>query len=187
MIKSKKELDNCLDIERQLYFNGKRSLLYVLKCKLLNNHDYQIWKFQKALRKLEYHLNNNNKIGIWFWQSIKNNEERKLGFSIPVNVFDVGLRIWHFGSIAVNSYAKVGKNCQLHGSNCIGNKGDSRLEAPVIGDNVDVGFGAVVIGNVIIAENCRIGANAVVVKSCLEKNTILVGNPATTVEERKWK
>ena len=37
--------------------------------------------------------------------------------------------------------------------------------APIIGDNVDIGVGATIIGNITIADNIKIGAGAVVTKS----------------------
>ena len=38
----------------------------------------------------------------------------KLGFTIPINVFREGLALFHWGTIVVNSYAKVGKSCKLY-------------------------------------------------------------------------
>lgn len=32
----------------------------------------------------------------------------RLGFSIPINVFDYGLRINHYGTIVVNTKARIG-------------------------------------------------------------------------------
>ena len=74
----------------------------------------------------------------------------------------------------------IGQGCCLHGNNCIGNDGKSG-GAPVIGKNVDIGFGAVIIGDIQIADNCKIGAGAVVVHSCLEEGSTLVGVPARRV------
>lgn len=48
-----------------------------------------------------------------------------IGVEIPENVFGEGLIIHHNGSIGVNGSSRVGKNCQLHGDNCIGNVGKS--------------------------------------------------------------
>ena len=50
-----------------------------------------------------------------------------------------------------------------------------------IGDDVDIGFGAVIIGGVKIPNNCKIGANAVVITSFYEEGLTLVGNPAHAV------
>lgn len=109
----------------------------------------------------------------------------RLGVYILPNTFDWGLRIWHYGSIMVNGNARIGRNCQLHGMNCIGNKGGDSNKAPTIGDNVDIGVGAVIIGDIVIANNVTIGANAVVTKSCNEENAILAGNPAVIIGYRK--
>ena len=75
----------------------------------------------------------------------------------------------------------MGKNCILHGNNCIGNSGLSS-ECPRIGDNVRLGFGATVIGNVEIANNVTVAAGAVVVNSCLQENAVLAGVPAKCVK-----
>lgn len=81
----------------------------------------------------------------------------------------------------MNGHATIGKNCQFHGNNCVGNKGGNSNEAPTIGDNVEIGVGACVIGNITIADNVRIGANAVVTQSCLHKGATLVGIPAREI------
>ena len=57
--------------------------------------------------------------------------------------------------------------CQLHGDNCIGNNGIT-LAAPRIGNRVDIGVGAKIIGNIEIADDIVIGAGAVVNKSFKE-------------------
>ena len=56
-------------------------------------------------------------------------------------------------------------------------------KAPIIGKNVDIGFGAVIIGDVKIADNCVIGANAVVTKSFLEQGTVICGVPAREIKK----
>lgn len=103
-----------------------------------------------------------------------------LGFHIPAGCFGEGLLIYHSGSIVVNANAKIGKNCVLHGENCIGNNGVSD-DAPVIGDNCDIGIGAKIIGGVKLGNNVKIGANAVVTKSFLEDDIVLVGVPARKI------
>ena len=56
------------------------------------------------------------------------------------------------------------------------------MAAPVIGNNVDIGVGAKIIGDITIADDVKIGAGAVVTKSCLEKGATLVGIPAKPVK-----
>lgn len=72
----------------------------------------------------------------------------------------------------------MGNNCSLHGDNCIGNDGANDYDCPIIGDNVDIGVSAKIIGGIHIADGVKIGAGAVVVKDCLTPNCTLVGVPA---------
>ena len=64
--------------------------------------------------------------------------------------------------------------------NCIGNNGRdiSNKNVPVLGNRIDVGVGASIIGAVKIADNVKIGAGAVVCKSCEKEKAVLVGIPA---------
>ncbi len=87
------------------------------------------------------------------------------------------MQIHHSGNIVVNGKSRIGKNCQLHGSNCIGNDGKT-LDAPVIGNNVEVGVGAKIIGGIRIADNIKIGAGAIVVTSFTEPGITIGGVPA---------
>ena len=84
----------------------------------------------------------------------------------------------------MNGSSKVGKNCQLHGDNCIGNvgKSDSLTDCPQIGNNVEIGIGAKVLGGITIADNIKIGANAVVTKSFERKELHLLG-----LQHTNWK
>ena len=52
------------------------------------------------------------------------------------------------------------------------------MELPHLGDRVDIGVGAVIIGNVTVADNVKIGANSVVTKSIDEDGTVCAGVPA---------
>ena len=65
----------------------------------------------------------------------------------------------------------------MHGENCIGNNGKSIATAR-IGDYLDLGSGAKIIGDVELKDHVTVGANAVVTHSFLEENITLVGLPA---------
>lgn len=183
MIDSKEKLKRFTEKEKKIYY-PRKSFLGIVKERFLYTEDYLLWKYVYYMRYAEYYDNRNCKIRFCIYQRKKNKIGRLLNVSIWKNNFDEGLRIWHSG-IIVNGYAKIGKNCQLHGGNCIGNKGDDRLGAPVIGNNVDIGVGAKIIGDIYIADDIRIGANAVVTKSCYEKGAVLVGSPAREIKCKK--
>lgn len=179
-ISSKNDLKEWLREEKKLYLGTTTAAM--IKKFLLYDHDYVIWKFVKALRVCEYHYNADNKIRYVLWQNIKNHAGERIGITAWHNTIGKGVRFWHYGSVIINGHAKIGENCQFHGNNCVGNKGDGYIEAPVIGNNVEIGIGAKIIGNVYIADNVKIGANAVVVKSCYTVGTSLVGIPAQEVK-----
>jgi serine O-acetyltransferase len=54
----------------------------------------------------------------------------------------------------------------------------------VIGNNVDIGAGAKVLGNITIGDNVLIGANAVVLKD-IPTNSIAVGVPAVIKQNKQ--
>ena len=83
----------------------------------------------------------------------------------------------HFGGIVVSGYAKFGDDCRIRNGVVVGLKRVDDPCAPVIGNNVDIGAGAKVLGRIHIGDNVIIGANAVVI-SDVPANSIAVGVPA---------
>jgi serine O-acetyltransferase len=84
----------------------------------------------------------------------------------------------HFGGIIVSGYARFGDNCRIRNGVSVGLKRVDEPCAPVIGNNVDVGAGAKLLGPITIGDNVLIGANAVVVTD-IPANSIATGVPAT--------
>ena len=150
----------------------------------LKYHGHELTKYLYYLRKQEYYINTaSNKIEVLiglYYERKKNKLGLKLGLEIPPNCFGEGLQIYH-GNIVVNPKVKAGVNCKLHGGNCIGNNGKTD-EAPVIGDNVDIGFGSILIGDITIPNNAIIGANALVNKSFDSNSNIIAGVPAKIIK-----
>lgn len=175
MITNKKELKEFLHYESKYYLSNK--LITRIKQSLLKNEKTTFWKYVKLLRKSEYYHNSDKKFIYFFTNYKKDKYGLKYGLLIPINTCGKGLWI-HHSNIIINGNVKIGENCQFHGNNCIGNKGFGRDdEFPTIGDNLDIGFGAVVIGDVHLGNNINVGANAVVVESFDEDNITIVGNP----------
>jgi len=83
----------------------------------------------------------------------------------------------HFGGIIVSGYAKFGDNCRIRNGVVVGLRRIEEQYAPVLGNNVDVGAGAKLLGRIQIGDNCIIGANAVVLCD-VPANSIAVGVPA---------
>lgn len=83
----------------------------------------------------------------------------------------------HFGGIIVSGYAVFGDNCRIRNGVVVGLARIDDPCAPVIGNNVDIGAGAKVLGRIRIGDNVAIGANAVVIRD-VPDNSIAVGVPA---------
>jgi len=144
-----------------------------------------VWRFQRLMRKLEYLTNcRKNLFRRAFVAYQYQKQGRKLGFSIPINVFGPGLSIAHPGTIVVNGGAKVGSNCRLHVCVNIGTEAGKSSDAPSIGDNCYIGPGVKMFGKIDIGPNMAIGANAVVNKSFPTGNATIGGIPAKVVSDK---
>lgn len=106
--------------------------------------DY-VWKFERLLRRSEYWHNRPKTPLTVFWGKFLSlrlaRMEARLGFSIPLNVFDSGLSIAHVGPIVVSPYARIGRNCRIHVGVNIGTRAGVPDEAPTIGDEAYIGVG----------------------------------------------
>jgi len=100
---------------------------------------------------------------------------------LPVNVIaGSGLRVFHAQGLVVHAHTKIGDRCTLRQGVTIGNKKnrDGTMSAcPVIGDDVDIGAGAVIIGEIKIGSRVSIGANTVVTKD-VPDDMVVVGQSA---------
>jgi serine O-acetyltransferase len=100
------------------------------------------------------------------------------GIELPCEA-DIGRNfvIDHFGGIIISGYAKFGNDCRIRNGVVVGLRRVEEKFAPVIGNNVDIGAGAKLLGPITIGDNVIIGANAVVL-SDVPANSIAVGVPA---------
>lgn len=144
-----------------------------------------IWTFQIMLRRLEYAKNcRKSLLDELRYQRLRiafRALSLKLGFSIGPNVFGPGLSIQHYGTIVIHSNARIGANCRIHACTNIGASGGSD-KAPVLGNNVYVGPGAKIYGDITIANNIAIAANAAVSSSFAEENIMIGGVPAKRIK-----
>lgn len=148
---------------------------------------YEIWRFQKYLRKLEYYTNASvcksvKYLGKILYKMRYRKQSLKLGFTIPINVCDYGLSMAHYGTIVISANAHIGRYFHIHAGVNIGASA-GRSEAPTIGNNVYIGPGAILFGNIQIADNCTIAANATVNKSFDIERSVIAGTPAKVVKQ----
>ena len=149
---------------------------------IIRPEKYYIRKYLRFLRKEElYTFNKPRKLLAYWFKACKNRLGSRLGFFISAGCFAEGLQIEHYGSIIVNPKSRIGRNCKIHGNCCIGSDGGYPDDSPVIGDNVDIGQYAQILGGIRIADGVRIGAGSVVVKDVLTSNVTVVGVPGRVI------
>ena len=94
-----------------------------------------------------------------------------------------GLKIIHGVGIIIGIEVKIGKNAYVYNDITIGYKNidDEGTGQAKIGDNVRIGTGARLLGNITLGNNVVIGANAVVTRS-FPDNVVLGGVPAKIIK-----
>ena len=95
-----------------------------------------------------------------------------------------GLVVYHCLALVINKDVVIGDYCVLRHTTTIGTKltrDGTMSAAPKLGNHVDVGSNACIIGDISIGDNAKIGAGSVVIRD-VSANCIAVGNPA--VEKR---
>jgi serine O-acetyltransferase len=100
------------------------------------------------------------------------------GIDLPCEA-QVGRRftIEHFGDVIISGDAVIGDDVTIRNGVTIGLKRTNEPGSPVIGDRVDIGAGAKVLGPIRIGDDVVIGANAVVITD-VPPNSLAVGVPA---------
>lgn len=182
MIKTKKEL---IDILKMDALANNRTSLKV------HNKTYDIiWYYIVCMRKCDFYnsryRDEHNKYLRYLKYKVFKRIHLKwkklsirLGITMGYSNIGGGFSIVHYGCIAINGGCVIGKNFRVHEGVCVGSTSGSNV--PIIGDNVFVGSGAKIIGNIRIANDVQIGANAVVVKSIEEPGTTWAGVPAKKI------
>ena len=91
------------------------------------------------------------------------------------------LTIEHQGAIVFHGNARLGNDCIIRQGVTLGNRNMNKpFEAPVLGDRVNIGAGAKILGGIRIGDDATIGANAVVLKDVADHMTV-VGIPAQPI------
>lgn len=116
----------------------------------------------------------------WYWLVFRL-VETATGISLPkASTIGPGLRIWHFGGIFVNPESVLGARCTLRQGVTIGNRVEGG-PSPVLGDDVEVGAYAQILGGIRVGHGAKIGAMSVVLVDVPDGATA-VGNPARILE-----
>ena len=101
------------------------------------------------------------------------------GIELPATTI-IGRRlvVEHQSAIVVHGCSKIGHDCILRQGVTLGNRSMvDPLSAPTLGNRVNIGAGAMILGAVRIGDDVRIGANAVVLTD-VPSNSIVVPGAA---------
>lgn len=92
----------------------------------------------------------------------------------------IGRRLFidHGSGIVIGETTEIGDNCTIYHGVTLGGRGNYKLKRhPTIGNNVLIGCGAKILGDVKVGDNVKIGAMAVVLED-LESNETYIGIPS---------
>lgn len=110
--------------------------------------------------------------------------ETKTGIGITkLTAIGPGLRIHHFGNIFIHSAVKIGARCTLRQGVTIGSRHEGG-PVPTIGNDVDLGAYAQVLGGISVGDGAQIGAMSVVLKD-VPPGATAVGIPARILRPKE--
>ncbi len=95
----------------------------------------------------------------------------------------IGRRLFidHGEGIVIGETTEIGNDVLIYQQVTLGGTGKEKGKRhPTIGNNVIIGAGAKVLGNITIGDNCRVGAGSVVIQNVPEHSTV-VGVPGRIV------
>ena len=119
----------------------------------------------------------NDSVKIMFWYRIANFlYKHKLSFLAYFIMNGVGkkLLIDHGVGVVIGETTIIGDNCTIYQGVTLGGTGkESGKRHPTIGNNVIIGAGAKVLGNIYIGDFVKVGANAVVLEDIPTSNTVV--------------
>lgn len=114
----------------------------------------------------------------WMFRYCRNRYGIELPYSAKVGR---GVVIEHQGAIVVHGATVLGDGCVIRQGVTLGNRYlDRPHDAPTLGQNVNVGAGAKLLGALTVGDGAVIGANAVVLKDVAPGQTV-VGIPAKPI------
>ena len=91
----------------------------------------------------------------------------------------------HGMGVVIGETAEIGDDVLIYHSVTLGAVTNKKVKRhPTIGNNVMIGAGAVILGNVKVGDDCKIGANSVVLKD-IPKDCTAVGAPARIIPHNR--
>ena len=103
----------------------------------------------------------------------------------PGATLGAGILIDHGMGVVIGETAQIGNRVTIYHGTTLGGTGKEKGKRhPTVGDNVVIGAGAKVLGNINIGSNSKIGSNSVVIND-VPKGATVVGIPGKVVKINK--
>lgn len=183
MIQTRKDLKFYIIADRVMNgFPAKSSLRSKVKDLITGGGKVLIINYLLHLRRYEYYRNNHkrllslNSFMLWIEHKKLSRLAIKCGFSIGPNALGYGVVIPHYGTIVVNSEARIGNYAVLHTCTCVAG-GDKQ-----IGNGLYLSTGCQIVGAVTLGDGVTVAAHSLVNKS-FSGNCLVVGAPAFVKRE----
>ena len=164
--------------------NPNRGFAYTLKKHIQHYNPEKYWKYRKIVTDPN---NRTNKfLKLFMLYSIKKSDAyNNASFGTDLNsgaYFKSPPNLPHgLNGIIISHHSKWGGECTIYQQVTVADDPHKPGTSAIIGNNVLIGAGAKIIGNVKIGDNVKIGANAVVVND-IPSNCTVVGVPAKIVK-----
>ena len=166
---------------------GSISPKALLMARFSCSDSYDIYRFLLHLRRYEYLITRPTTLlkKIQRFWNLRQYQTfaKKLGYMIGDGVLGEDVILYHRGSIFINPSVRMGSKCKFHGDCCLGVARTGASGCPTLGNGVDVGIGARILGDIYIADDIIVGANAVVTHSFYEPGITIAGIPARKVKD----
>lgn len=179
-------------IKREIFFKGGDIIGFLKEqIKTIQEKDPSIHSSLEAILTPGFKVLIYYKIAHYFYQKnhpiiaryMSEKAKKKTGIEIHPGA-SIGKRLFidHGTGIVIGETAHIGNNVTLfHGVTLGGTGKEKGKRHPTIGNNVMIGCGAKILGNITIGDNSKIGANAIVLHS-FPSNATIVGIPAKIVK-----
>ena len=175
MVKTMKPNTNIKnEIHKDLYrYTGEIKTGYLAKSRFYG------WQYTKIWRKANYFCGRSRLLYL-LYGFLLYKKSIKYGFQIsPKAQIGSGLYLGHFGTIIVGSEVVIGNNVNLNPNVVIGRENRGNREgSPIIGNNVWIGTGSVIVGRIKIGNNVLVAPNSYI-NFDIPDNSLVFGNPAT--------
>ncbi len=138
-------------------------------------HRFGVWRMSIKPKLLRAPLS-------LFYRVLYRRVRNVYGIELPYTV-SLGRRVVfeHQGGIVIHGYSVIGDDCILRQGVTLGNRHlDQPLDAPQLGQSVNVGAGAALMGKISLGDGASVGANAVVLHD-VEPGATVVGIPAKPI------